>query len=133
MISNKVLGRIHLKAAEGLDLKADLLSHVKQILSRDLQSSTPLAPTVVFATVVDALEHAKSKSLREVSCYIGNLLFFHFAYLMQVFTYTPTGVKVNGQDVVLIFLGEKNLKLRHPTATIQAAIHTHHSSSYSHP
>ena len=41
---------------------------------------------------------------------------------MQVLTYMRTGVKVNGLDVVSIFLGEKDLKLRHSPATIQGAI-----------
>ena len=41
---------------------------------------------------------------------------------MQVLTYMWTGVKVNGVDVVSIFLGESALKLRHSPATIQAAI-----------
>ena len=41
---------------------------------------------------------------------------------MQVLTFMRTGVKVNELEVVSIFLGEKDLKLRNPPAHIQSAI-----------
>ena len=41
---------------------------------------------------------------------------------MQVLTYMRTGVRVGGREVMSIVLGEKDLNLRHPASSIQAAI-----------
>lgn len=41
---------------------------------------------------------------------------------VQVLTYMRTGVRVGGREVVSIVLGEKDLNLRHPASSIQAAI-----------
>ena len=48
-----------------MNLKDGLFSWVKQMLNGDEKSSS--CSTVVIDTVVDALEHAKCKSLCEVS------------------------------------------------------------------
>ena len=55
---------------------------------------------------------------------VAHIVWWCFFPTMQVLTYMRTGVKVNGLDVASIFLGEKDLKLRHSPATIQGAIHS---------